>query len=250
MLTNFVIMSIICLLCFLCQGDRPLPASWGVGAIQSMRDGIAIVAQVQTMYDLTVEEAHTFAVGEGQWVVHNANGCNVPRYALGNLGDSDVVRTHNLETLDLYNPGKATVFSSVYDLNSSRWVGFPSEGTVLKTGKIPPIGFRVGREGGHAVVWDHWRQFDAQVTQRNLGESGLVGFTLFYTSPNHLGIRWTSRSINMVNWLVDEAPQIYTSVFGGEPIKLRAPVIQSLADVINFNLFDLPDTMSVPKQRP
>ena len=23
------------------------------------------------MYDLTVEEAHTFAVGDGEWVVHN-----------------------------------------------------------------------------------------------------------------------------------------------------------------------------------
>ena len=25
----------------------------------------------QTMYDLTVDDAHTFAVGAGQWVVHN-----------------------------------------------------------------------------------------------------------------------------------------------------------------------------------
>ncbi len=27
------------------------------------------------MYDLTVDQAHTFYVGEGQWLVHNAGGC-------------------------------------------------------------------------------------------------------------------------------------------------------------------------------
>lgn len=34
-------------------------------------ESVVIVVQVQAMYDLTVEEAHTFAVGEGVWVVHN-----------------------------------------------------------------------------------------------------------------------------------------------------------------------------------
>lgn len=29
------------------------------------------------MWDLTVSDVHTFAVGEGQWVVHNAGPCNI-----------------------------------------------------------------------------------------------------------------------------------------------------------------------------
>ena len=29
------------------------------------------------MYDLTVDEVHTFAVGDGQWVVHNTDLCDV-----------------------------------------------------------------------------------------------------------------------------------------------------------------------------
>jgi hypothetical protein len=32
---------------------------------------VQLVRRVQSMYDLTVEKAHTFVVGDGQWLVHN-----------------------------------------------------------------------------------------------------------------------------------------------------------------------------------
>ncbi len=35
-------------------------------------DALVLVASPQVMYNLTVAEAHTFFVGDGQWLVHNA----------------------------------------------------------------------------------------------------------------------------------------------------------------------------------
>jgi hypothetical protein len=40
-----------------------------------MVDGYSIEVRPVIMYDLTVSDVHTFAVGEGQWVVHNAGPC-------------------------------------------------------------------------------------------------------------------------------------------------------------------------------
>ncbi|MEL6271008.1 MAG: polymorphic toxin-type HINT domain-containing protein [Chloroflexota bacterium] len=42
-------------------------------------DSIEIVPQVQVMYDLTVDEVHNFAVGDGAWVVHNACPITYPK---------------------------------------------------------------------------------------------------------------------------------------------------------------------------
>jgi hypothetical protein len=36
-------------------------------------EGVLVEDRTQTMYDLTVEEVHTFAVGDGNWVVHNCD---------------------------------------------------------------------------------------------------------------------------------------------------------------------------------
>jgi RHS repeat-associated protein len=52
-------------------GDLVWQADGTTGAVQS----IAIVAREQRMYNLTVAEAHTFFVGEQQWLVHNAGPC-------------------------------------------------------------------------------------------------------------------------------------------------------------------------------
>lgn len=42
-----------------------------LGGVYGTVENVIIVDTVQTMYDLTVEEVHTFAVGDGDWVVHN-----------------------------------------------------------------------------------------------------------------------------------------------------------------------------------
>ena len=40
-------------------------------------DSVAIDDETQTMYDLDVETVDTFAVGDGAWVVHNTDFCDV-----------------------------------------------------------------------------------------------------------------------------------------------------------------------------
>jgi hypothetical protein len=43
-----------------------------IGAVRS----VALEQRSQPMYNLTVAVAHTFFVGDEQWLVHNANKCN------------------------------------------------------------------------------------------------------------------------------------------------------------------------------
>jgi hypothetical protein len=40
-------------------------------------EGYSIEVRPVIMWDLTVSDVHTFAVGDGQWVVHNAGPCSV-----------------------------------------------------------------------------------------------------------------------------------------------------------------------------
>jgi hypothetical protein len=49
-------------------GDEIRRADWGTGAVEA----ITVIAGPQTMYNFTVAAAHTYFVGEGQWLVHNA----------------------------------------------------------------------------------------------------------------------------------------------------------------------------------
>ena len=48
-------------------GDRVWKADGASGVVQA----VAVVPVQQPMYNLTVAEAHTFFVGDGQWLVHN-----------------------------------------------------------------------------------------------------------------------------------------------------------------------------------
>jgi hypothetical protein len=50
-------------------GDQILSLDGTFGDVES----ISISNDPQVMYNLTVDISHTFAVGEGQWVVHNTN---------------------------------------------------------------------------------------------------------------------------------------------------------------------------------
>jgi hypothetical protein len=50
---------------------KPLCPDW---AAFSFIRRVSRFKHSQTMYDLTVEEVYTFAVGEGAWVVHNCDG--------------------------------------------------------------------------------------------------------------------------------------------------------------------------------
>jgi hypothetical protein len=48
-------------------GDKIRQADWQTGTVEA----ITSIASPQTMYNFTVAAAHTYFVGEGQWLVHN-----------------------------------------------------------------------------------------------------------------------------------------------------------------------------------
>ena len=58
-------------------------ASGDSGVISSVER----IEQQQEMYNLTVDEAHTYFVGEGQWLVHNACSSALDRAMGGEVGD-------------------------------------------------------------------------------------------------------------------------------------------------------------------
>ncbi|MBE7529129.1 MAG: hypothetical protein HS099_05290 [Ardenticatenaceae bacterium] len=53
-------------------GDEIRDAAWGTGTVEA----ITFTATPQTMYNFTVATAHTYFVGDGQWLVHNCDTIN------------------------------------------------------------------------------------------------------------------------------------------------------------------------------
>ncbi len=88
-------------------GDDIQNAEGSTGEVES----IEIEQTQQEMYNLTVDEAHTFYVGEGQWLVHNSNICdprNLP--SLNWLGKS------------LINPERPGEAKAIYAVMNSPYV--------------------------------------------------------------------------------------------------------------------------------
>jgi hypothetical protein len=57
-------------------GDRIWQGVLGSGMVEA----VVVVSQPQLMYNLSVDEAHTFFVGQGRWLVHNA--CRPPKLVI------------------------------------------------------------------------------------------------------------------------------------------------------------------------
>jgi hypothetical protein len=55
-------------------------------------EAVVFVADLQTMYNLTVDEAHTFFVGDGEWLVHNS--CDISRAQKSLVGKNSPFTKH------------------------------------------------------------------------------------------------------------------------------------------------------------
>ncbi len=96
------------------------------------------------MYDLTVAEAHTFAVGEGQWVVHNCI-------------------TSGTNNIDSRRPGTSAGMRTPVDENATvrmgRWMSQGEYDDMVSTGRV-----QMGSEGEATyVLLDGPDGFEAQV---------------------------------------------------------------------------------------
>ncbi len=82
-------------------GDEIRAATWTTGAVEAM----TIVTQPQRMYNFTVAAAHTYFVGDGQWLVHNTSGSgfcarNIAEHSSVILDDFADYGVENLDDLE------------------------------------------------------------------------------------------------------------------------------------------------------
>ena len=80
----------------LAVGDPVRRSDGSTGVVQA----VVTVAQMRAMYNLTVADAHTFFVGNQQWLVHNAK-CPVDLYAFGNSTQPRAPRPSDVNLTDL-----------------------------------------------------------------------------------------------------------------------------------------------------
>ena len=152
------------------------------------------------MYDLTVEEAHTFAVGDGQWVVHNS----CPPHGISNFsGDVGNDTTFNSNSINEILPAEGSGWTGAYDMETGKFVAIPSDpmSTHLRATGAPPPGI-VQRTGGHGTAADILRRelnipFDENLA--DVMESRFIGFSLSYIEEGVLSMGWKSTNLNRGN---------------------------------------------------
>jgi RHS repeat-associated protein len=84
-------------------GDKVRNAKGKTGKVEK----ITTEETTQEMYNLTVDEAHTFYVGDGQWLVHNTGVCNIiwDTMRQENLTWNDIDDLQRLAEMDIYSAG-------------------------------------------------------------------------------------------------------------------------------------------------
>lgn len=60
---------------------------WQTNGTTGVVKSVKVVAREQRMYNLSVDVAHTFFVGDGQWLVHNAGPCGFLSRPFANNAD-------------------------------------------------------------------------------------------------------------------------------------------------------------------
>ena len=132
-------------------GDEIRTNSWDVGVVEEMYT----IARPQMMYNFTVEAAHTYFVGDGEWLVHNANRCL-------KVGNRSVRETAG--NIDLI-PGQSGVSKSQVEAVAKLMSepNFSWDTVSRKNGLPDPIKIGIGNDGKRYVIEGHHRVLAAQL---------------------------------------------------------------------------------------
>ena len=80
------------------SGDQILSLTGDIGVVEFA----TFDTRDQVMYNLTVDSVHTFAVGDGAWVVHNT--CHpVIDETLNNVGKGDITSEYIVDGLEIFD---------------------------------------------------------------------------------------------------------------------------------------------------
>jgi len=123
----------------------------GVGTIEA----VSFTTQPQTMYNFTVATAHTYFVGEGQWLVHNA---------CWEIGDRTVGQVAGNTSI---KPGTQGTVDASYVERYARDMSSPGGfdwNNMSKRGSPDPIQFWRTSDGHLVLMEGHHRFLAAQLT--------------------------------------------------------------------------------------
>ncbi len=169
----------------------------GNGTVES----IAVVVDPQPMYNLTVDEAHTFFVGDGDWLVHNT--CDL-RWSLTNATEDPL--SHNSAVLEnlRVTDGFSAAFDPASGLYLARRSTLPEDFARLQS-TVPNV---VHRQGGHIVVRDALEEVGSDLG-RVMDRGVFQGFSLQLDGRNMLRIGWDSGILNRRQFGNRALPEIY-----------------------------------------
>jgi hypothetical protein len=143
---------------------------------------IASTARTETVYNLTVDEHHTYFVGTSETWVHNVGNCGEDR------DQRTTMNSKNCPMAD-YNPGAG--FSGALNTETGEWVAVASGNATLKNPDPDDPITTVSQFGGH-------REAEANLPSGRSRKN--VGFVVVYTADGEAEIRWNSRTINERNF--------------------------------------------------
>jgi|GEM_PF-2956114 len=133
-------------------------------------DGMRIVEREQAMFNLTVDEAHTFFVGDGQWLVHNT--CQFRRFG------------SEIEALQAAETGQLELPTSGTGNRQEKWIAevgaigetasFGDNNLFTHRMDISTSGKALGWLERNAVDYDAWRD----AIDNGLGQVARVDGTL------------------------------------------------------------------------
>ncbi len=164
-------------------GDRVWQGEAGYGLVET----VAFVSQPQVMYNLTVAEAHTYFVGEGRWLVHNAK-C----WEVGKRSVSEVVGNTSVK------PGIQNSVDKSYVERYAKLMTEPNRwnwNNMTKRGRPDPIKFVQNPDGTLVIFEGHHRFIAAQMT----------GTPIPWDNPNavkieNFGAPWPSSNWQNYRW--------------------------------------------------
>jgi hypothetical protein len=119
-------------------GDRVWNVEGGWGVVEA----VEVVAEPQMMYNLTVDEAHTFFVGEEGWLVHNDD-------CVGKTNEHGLIFLDKGVLQDLI----MTVIGRMEDIGSPLFHWDPRVNTWWKTGNVPGRGLEGDGPAGTLPTW-------------------------------------------------------------------------------------------------
>jgi len=182
-------------------------------------DAVVTTNGTAEVYNITVDEAHTYFVGDGAWLVHNS----CPNYSLSNLDDDMRVNIErNRQSLDAIQPGEDAGWTGAFDLKSNKFILIPS-GQLTPSGqndtilRVPnsqvPLDV-VARTGGHQFARANLLEElypNLNQTQQLPHMQDIAGFHLSYPEDDVLKIGWKSGGINSYNFGNVMLPNEYRS---------------------------------------